>query len=192
MFYLGLSRSVPTDNKGLHRAIVVSILLLSTTQLFSSELNPRREDPASRVGTIVGKYIGKTWPAGSLVALNTAGSTPYYAAQHLYIDMLGLNDPHISRRHVEKIVLPWTWPQWVPGHVKGDGLYVLSRRPDYIIVGGAKGTEIEKPWFLSDFEMGLSPDFHRDYEMRQVHLNLLGEEVEEGGLCFTYYKRKSE
>lgn len=34
---------------------------------------------------------------GSLVALNTAGSTPYFAGQHCYIDMLGLNDPRFAQ-----------------------------------------------------------------------------------------------
>jgi hypothetical protein len=184
MFYLCLTQVVRMDNMGLHMAIIVSILLLLTTQLFSPALNPRWEDPASLVGTIVGKYIGKTWPAGSLVALNTAGSTPYYAGQLLYIDMLGLNDPHIAQRRIFK--------RQTDSHGKGDGLYVLFRKPEYIIVGPAEGTEIETPWFLSDFEMGLSPDFHRNYEMCQVHINLLGEEVGEEGMLFTYYQRKSD
>jgi arabinofuranosyltransferase len=188
-FYLGLSRISGADNKGWHWAVVVSILCLSTVQLFSSVLNPRWEDAASYNGTIVGRYIAKNWPAGSLVALNTAGSTPYYAGQNTYIDMLGLNDAHISRRRVETIDLPW---QELPGHGKGDGLYVLSRKPDYIIVGPSEGTEIGKPWFLSDLEMGLSQDFYRNYEMVQIHLNPRGDELKRGGLVFTYYKRKGK
>ena len=122
----------------------------------------------------------------SLVALNTAGSTPYFAGQHRYIDMLGLNDPHIAKRHIEEIQLPW---QRVPGHWKGDGDYVLSRQPDFIIVGPAEGTVASNPWFLSDLEMANDPRFAQDYALFRAQLDQHGAEIEGGGLVFTYYQR---
>ena len=123
---------------------------------------------------------------GSLVALNTAGSTPYFAGQHRYIDMLGLNDPHIAKRHIEEIQLPW---QRVPGHWKGDGDYVLSRQPDFIIVGPAEGTVASNPWFLSDLEMANDPRFAQDYALFRAQLDQHGAEIEGGELVFTYYQR---
>ena len=106
-----------------------------------------------------------------LVAANIAGSIPYFSDMN-FIDMLGLNDYTIAQRNisydygsffkaavdVKKIFtvqgrseiihnitenyLPW---QLIPGHGKGDGQYVLSRKPDYIIIGPAEGDI--KPWF---------------------------------------------
>ena len=120
------------------------------------------------------------------MALNTAGSTPYYATRHRYIDMLGLNDRHIAKRLVWKTELAW---QNVPGHLKGDGDYVLSRCPDFIIAGPAEGADISRPWFLSDLEMSRDPRFAQNYQKHQVKLNPQGERVEQDGRVFTFYQR---
>ena len=100
--------------------------------------------------------------------------------------MLGLNDPHIAKRHIEEIQLPW---QRVPGHWKVDGDYVLSRQPDFIIVGPAEGTVASNPWFLSDLEMANDPRFAQDYALFRAQLDQHGAEIEGGGLVFTYYQR---
>ncbi len=176
---------------GSNRRVTVSlftlaILIVTSLQLQDRTLNPRREDPASFVGTIIGKYIAKAWPVGSLVALNTGGSTPYYAGSHRYIDMLGLNDPTIAKRSIEKVEVPW---QRIPGHFKGDGGYVLSRHPDYIIIGPAEGTVASQPWFLSDLELSRDPQFFRDYAVFSISLDRNGHEIAGGGLLFTYYQR---
>lgn len=189
--------------------ITLAILILSSLQLTSGKLNPRSEDPAARIGTIVGKYIATAWPEGSLVALNTAGSTPYYAGRHRFIDMLGLNDSHIAKRQIEKIQLPW---QNAPGHLKGDGAYVLSRNPDYIIAGPASGTAVtfmsmSQQWFLSDIELAQDKRFLKNYELYYIQLDNSGKPVTPGGpvlfkadgrpvlinrsaLTFVYYQNK--
>ncbi len=158
-------------NAAIVKYVTVAIIIVSSLQLTDWRLNPRREDPAARGGTIVGRYIANAWPEGSLVALNTAGSTPYYAGQHRYIDMLGLNDPVISRRTVEKVELFW---QHRPGHLKGDGAYVLSRSPDFIIIGPARGAPASEPMFLSDLELSRAEDFQREYALVQVTLDKSG------------------
>jgi hypothetical protein len=168
--------------------ITAAILLLSALQVTSARLNPRSEDAASIIGTIVGKYISSAWPAGSLVALNTAGSTPYHARQNRYIDMLGLNDTHIARRRIDRMEMPL---QRIPGHLKGDGAYVLSRSPDFIILGPAEGSTASEPWFLSDLEIARDPRFAERYEMHQAMLGRDGETVERGGLVFTYFRKLS-
>jgi hypothetical protein len=145
------------------------VLLASSFQPITKDLNPRQVDPAALFGRLVGEYIAQNWKPGALVALHTAGSTPFYSPDMTYIDMLGLNDKHIARRRVETAQ---TWWQRQPGHSKGDGAYVLSREPDYIIVGPAMGTYIDHPWFLSDLEMGRNPEFFAKYQLRQEVFDL--------------------
>ena len=186
VFALALSPAVESLGRLGVFANTLAVLALASLQLSDEVVNPRVEDPAALVGTIVGKHIADAWPEGSVVALNTAGSTPYFAGQHRYIDMLGLNDAHIAKRHIEKIQLPW---QRVPGHLKGDGDYVLSRKPDFIIVGPAEGTVASNPWFLSDLEMANDPRFEQDYALFRTRLDANGAEAESDGLVFTYYQR---
>ena len=150
-------------------------------------------DPAEVVGTIVGRHIADKWAPGALVALHTAGSTPYFAPDYVYIDMLGLNDAHIARRQVEPVRSRW---QRLPGHTKGDGRYVIERDPDIIIAGPAEGTTIDRPWFLSDFEMALLPGFHERYRLRVDRIDLRRLEAPRrldrerpDLLTFTYYER---
>lgn len=124
----------------------------------------QRPDLAAYVGSMVGEHLRDRYPPGTLVALHTAGSTPYFAPELRYIDMLGLNDAHIARRQLDGIRIgAQTWP----GHAKGDGAYVLSRAPDVIILGPAEGTTVDRPWFLSDLELGASPDFRERYILRE-------------------------
>ncbi|MCP3694672.1 MAG: hypothetical protein GY917_20910 [Planctomycetaceae bacterium] len=67
------------------------------------------------------------------------------------------------------------WQRY-PGHTKGDGQYVLSRRPDVIILGPAEGvtadpTHLDQEgvvWFLSDQELAESDNFRRRYRHQRV------------------------
>jgi len=166
--------------------IYLIVLAAVSLQFLNHEINPRKMDNAATVGKAVGEYIEQNWPKGSLVALNTAGSTPYFAPDLRFLDMLGLNDRHIAHRRITSYQLYW---QHVPGHSKGDGAYVLSRRPDYIILGPAAGGTASNPWFLSDLELSQSPEFLRDYAMHQVMLNA-GDAGSER-FVFTYYQRRA-
>jgi hypothetical protein len=121
-------------------------------------------DPAAAHGRLVGLYIRDHWPADALVALNTAGSTPYFSGFRA-IDMLGLNDRTIARRHMPPPVADLPWAR-LPGHRKGDGAYVLSRHPDYIILGGSEGSL--SPWFVGDKELVDNPAFTDLYAVRDV------------------------
>lgn len=162
-------------------------LMLAIAQLGDTSVTPRGKDDAAREGSLVGRYINNNWPDGSLIALHTAGSTPYFGSKHRYIDMLGLNDAHIAKRKVSELLLPW---QNIPGHSKGDGAYVLSREPDYIIAGPALGKQVENPWFLSDLELALNPDFDRLYKLRH-RLIFDDAKPEDGVRVLTYYQRRN-
>ncbi len=178
------------------RLALTVLLAAAALQGFPHALNPRKADPAAYKGRLVGLYIASHWPAGSLVALNTAGTTPYFAPEMRCIDMLGLNDRTIAHRESPPVKAEW---QRVPGHAKGDGAYVLSRRPDFIIVGPAEGATIDAPWFLSDHEMReRRAEFDRDYTLETASIDVSAEpahaqyEATAGGaLLFRYYRRKA-
>ena len=155
---------------------------------------PAKEDPAAYIGGVVGKYIESNWPEGSLIAINTAGSTAYYAPRHRFIDMLGLNDAHIARTELK--IQRQLRGQKLPGHNKGDGAYVLERKPDYIIIGPAEGVVAKEAWFLSGYELSKLAAFHQRYEKRTVLLDVPDKKsddfynaVDDGQIKFIYYQR---
>ncbi len=183
--------------------IILTSALLATQMLVPSH----KVDPAAFLGTIVGKHIKYSWPPGSVIALNTAGSTPYFAPDFVYIDMLGLNNRYIAKRRGSKKRLG---AQFWPGHAKGDGQYVLNQQPDYIIIGSAEGIPLKRisldpdkllhsrnALFLSDLELLENPEFHRQYieqtediNVEQVPNRFAYFQTRDGILSFTYFKRR--
>lgn len=165
------SRSFSGERALFHVAGCLLVLYFGAASLryFSGA---RDRDPAAFWGAQVGKWIGENWPENSLVALNSAGATPYFSRMPI-VDMLGLVDPVISRREIRGLRL---WRQRLPGHLKGDGGYVLDRKPDYMILGPAGGCnpasgEVE-PWYLSDLEILESPSFASEYRKKTVWIPL--------------------
>jgi len=137
---------------------------VALTVWFAIATPPLLRDDAAFVGEIVGRHINETWPEGLTVALNTAGSTPVFADNdHVFIDMLGLNDPYIAKRQDVPVIAPGQ--QWA-GHSKGDGAYVLSRAPDRIIVGPAEGVDVSDAWFLSGAELRELSEFTDCYQKK--------------------------
>lgn len=199
-FYLLLrGASLSTDNKSSIRNPVVIFLCIGLQfiwpiYLVTPFVLPAKEDPAAYVGGVVGKYIEKNWPKGSLVAINTAGSTAYYAPQHRFIDMLGLNDAHIARSPLK--IIDGLRGQKLPGHNKGDGAYVIERKPDYIVIGPAEGVEAKDAWFLSGYELSVLPEFRQTYDKKAVVIDVSDRKshamynaVDEGKINFVYYQR---
>lgn len=159
-------------------------LAVSIPMLISVFAAPRIfEDGASWVGSIVGPYIDRTWPKDALVATNSAGALVFFARDRSFIDMLGLNDRTIGKRADIELVAP---KQFLNGHSKGDGAYVLSRQPDYIIVGRAQGMPSDVAWYLSGHEMHRIDEFHDCYE---VHAEEIPYRDDADPLPFVYYKR---
>jgi arabinofuranosyltransferase len=132
------------------------------------------------------KWLQANAPRNAVVAATPAGAITYKLELPV-IDMLGLNDVHIA--HVE---VPDAG-RGRPGHEKGDGKYVLSRRPDFILLGNVavlprplNEQEIRQNLTLrSEHEIWADPSFHRDYELVSVHLSDRGV-----FRYFTFYKRK--
>jgi arabinofuranosyltransferase len=123
-------------------------------------------DLAAAMGEIVGREIEARLPPGALVASATAGSIPFFAPSLNFIDTLGLNDRHIARSAPATAALAAaldrdeSWTE-VPGHMRGDGLFVLSRSPDVVILGGANGSLL--PSFLGDYQIVLGSAFRQAY-----------------------------
>ena len=121
-------------------------------------------NPAAAIGEIVGRALETGLAPGTLVATATAGSVPYFAPSLAFIDTLGLNDRHIARQSPAAIPVALDQAEnWaaVPGHVRGDGDYVLSRHPEVIMLGGANGDIA--PWFLGDYQVITSKAFQSAY-----------------------------
>ncbi len=112
-------------------------------------------------GQEVGVWLHYNVKPNSVIATNTAGSVPYFSGLQA-IDMLGMNDEHIAHREVENM------GEGFVGHEKGDGAYVLARRPDYILFGSAGGSRL--PLFPSDRELYELPQFHELYQFRMYRL----------------------
>ncbi len=145
------------------RTLLVSVVIAAHSLVhlyYDNQLNKRVvTGTVWSSGTVVGEWLRENVPPDTLFATNTAGSIPYYSKLPT-IDMLGLNDEHIAHRDVKSM------GQGQAGHEKGDGKYVLSRKPDYIQFGSASGSQ--RPHFRSDREIYASPEFRKNYEF-EVH-----------------------
>jgi hypothetical protein len=89
---------------------------------YGQEINRRRMP--------IAEWLREHTPPGALVALNPAGVIPYFSKLRT-LDQLGLTDAHIARegKHFTN--------DFLYGHNRYDSEYVLSRRPDVLILGPA-------------------------------------------------------
>jgi arabinofuranosyltransferase len=113
------------------------------------------------VGKRVGQWLAQQVSANDTIAVNTAGSLPYYSNLPT-IDMLGLTDEKIARRPVFVVT-----PEWA-GHRRGWGSYVLSRRPRIILWYNSAGARV--PFYLTDRELADDPYFRFFYVARRARL----------------------
>ena len=134
-------------------------------------------------------WLERNAPPNSVVASTPAGAIGYYTNLRV-IDMLGLNDIHIAH---SQDTLGGAAGLGRAGHEKGDGRYVLSRSPEFILMGNVAvlpfpldETRMEGKLVLkSEHEIWNEPSFHRDYEFVCVRLA-------DSGVFqyFSFYKKK--
>ena len=134
-------------------------------------------DQVAARGREVGIWLRLNSRSGAVLATNTAGSIPYFSRLKT-IDMLGLNDLHIAHRPIADL------GKGRAGHEKGDGVYVLSRRPDYVHMGSSLGSVRPDHDFLGDEEIFAQPLFHRLYELKTVALP--------SGMQLNIYRKKRQ
>jgi hypothetical protein len=89
----------------------------------------------------VGRALRDRVPPDTVIALNPVGAVPYFSELRT-IDMLGLTDRHIAN------TIPADLGEGQSGHEKGDGRYVLGRRPDLILLGNVFLTD-QRPTSLA-------------------------------------------
>jgi hypothetical protein len=155
--------------------ILCLALAFNIVQLFRADAYTGMIDRSrivEQVGREAGLWMRDHLPPDTVVALNAAGAIPFYSGLRT-IDMLGLNDAHISAREMPEM------GSGKAGHEKGDGAYVLSRKPDIIQFGSTWGSRA--PVFVGDHELAESPDFVRDYRLEQHPLG--------SGQVLRFYRR---
>lgn len=164
------------NNYKLRSYLLVSVIVITIAQNLYNPNNYKKAeimDWAAYSGKCVANEINKTFRKNSLIAINGAGAIAYFAPDFNYIDMLGLNDRTIAKRkYIPKNRIADSLTSLI-GHTKGDGKYVLSRKPDYIILGPSAGTKASNPWFLSDYEISLEKEFYDNYRLVETKFNVL-------------------
>ncbi len=98
--------------------------------------------------TLVGRYLKKNVPSDTLIAVGAAGMIPYYSELPT-IDFFGINNYYIAHYGKKDFKIAFA-------HQAGDGDYVLSMKPDILILG-------RHAYSVSKREIYNSPIFHRDY-----------------------------
>lgn len=128
-----------------------------------------------------GRWLASHFPPQTLLATNNAGALPYYSGLPT-IDMLGLCDRTIARRRMP------AGRTSLAGHEKGDGAYILSRRPELILfmqarftAGPLALTQVGQGRFgVSEEELWKDESFHRLYRLTSAPLP---------GFIFNYFER---
>ncbi len=107
-------------------AAVVFLVLIVFHTTFERVDGHQWKGMHERHGQLVaaGNKLNEVLAEDAWIAATNVGRVPYFADRRT-IDMMGLNDEHIGR--AEMLVTPD-----LAGHLKGDGKYVLDRRPDVI------------------------------------------------------------
>jgi len=129
-------------------------------------------DAVAHYGRLTGLFMKDHYPPDTLIATNTAGTIPYFSGLPT-IDTLGLCDRTIGRTHMP------TMGKNQAGHEKANGKYVLSRKPDVVILGSSRGQV--KPRFRSDKELVAQPGFKKEYFRKDFKLD---------GYTLIVYQRK--
>lgn len=160
VFLLGLGLVVMTGGQSARQATLAAQMTLNRAWL--------------------GRMLQVLMPAEQTLALNTVGALPYYA-QRVTLDMYGLTDHHIARRPLQPGGTHET------GHEKGDGAYVLSRKPDLILLRNVWLADVpieahRSIYGTSERELVALEGFARDYQ--PVNLRLRDD------LLFGFYLRR--
>jgi len=133
----------------------------------------------------MGNALRASAAPGQTIATVPIGAIGYFSGMRV-LDMVGLTDSHIAH---ESLDIKYA-ASWYPGHDKGDGLYVLAQRPDYIQLvyrltsQPLPGIDEVGREFKSAAELWAAPEFHELYEFAPLRV--------EGGWYFNLYRLRTE
>ncbi|MCB9870750.1 MAG: hypothetical protein H6837_12900 [Planctomycetes bacterium] len=155
--------TLTTHREEVRTPVVIGCVLFNLMMVLTSVTPSIRGDVVAHNGTVAGRWLRIHAPKGRGVGgEQRAGALVYYSRMRA-IDMLGLNDSHIAHRKVEGM------GKGHSGHEKGDGAYVLSRRPEFIQLGSSLGWVPTKvmpdPPFPGDRELWNNPEFRSGYHL---------------------------
>ena len=134
---------------------------------------------------VMGKALREIAAPGQSIAVVPIGAIGYFSDLKV-IDMVGITDPYIAHQPFD----PAYVGTWLPGHDKGDGLYVLSRRPDFIQLvtrltsQPRPGVDTHGEQYKSVVEIWNAAEFQQDYEFHPVQV--------ESGWYYNLYKRRTD
>jgi hypothetical protein len=136
-------------------SVLIALLLIFPLIETFTERPAVIEDSAGVQSFIAfGKWLGKQVPPQSLIAVNPVGAIPYYARLDA-LDMTGLTDFHIAHLRMGGL------------HQKYDSNYILSRKPDFIILIGQYDpkTESYKPRWKGEDDLFRNTIFQSSYQL---------------------------
>jgi len=136
------------------RMAVYGLVLLATLQVGAPCLTDLRFDFGFKrfdalIGT--GKFLRERCP-GRTLAVEALGKMSFFSGLYAQ-DMLGLADPVIAHR-------PASGGTFVPGHLKFDPDYTLSRRPDIIAIGIFPNRDLARGLSRAKYEQA---GYHLEY-----------------------------
>lgn len=148
-------------------ALVVTLVSGLAVSAFFQPRTGRNETALTERWQLRGAAVGRMLKDGFMdkqptLAIAAAGVIPYYSGLPA-IDMLGLNDYHLSRNR------PADFGAGEIAHELRDSDYVLERKPDLVMI-----TFGDKPRFPAETDLLAEPAFQREYrliELRAKEIN---------------------
>lgn len=132
---------------------------------------------------IMGRTLNKIADKDDYIAAIPIGAISYYSKIKV-LDMMGIVDPVIAHKEFSSEYLR----EWEPGHNKGDGKYILSRKPEFIqLIDYFTRKPQQVPGdaslrFKSVAEIWNSEEFQHNYEFFPLEVM--------NGWYYNLYKRK--
>ncbi|MEW6605829.1 MAG: hypothetical protein AB1414_00065 [bacterium] len=190
------TRLVFAYNKHIFSFLIVGILVYSLYHSITS--TPTGSQAKSLVTeytkieknrVLISDWFVKRFPSSTSIALNPAGIIPYYT-RFKAIDMLGLNDKHIAKSQTKV-------GSGAIGHLKFDSDYVISKKPDLIIIGASEllpgNIEREKVVKYYQFITGAIPGDRALLENRRLYeeYDLVAVKINEESFLPLFLSKKS-
>jgi hypothetical protein len=158
----GLDVVARRGRRGPLLAALLAVAAIGVARFDAERSRDRTEQPLPTwhwLGYGAGEWLRAAFGAARpLLAIDAAGAVPF-ASRLPCVDMLGLCDRTIATTP------PLPGQHFLAGHSRGNGAYVLARRPDLVMFHFPPG--MPAPRWVSGLQMWTDPAFLRDYRIVQ-------------------------